>query len=262
VESGDWSGMAFDGNNIPGVTGSQSNCYIGTEFTEGFVGYITEVRFFMDYFTDRENRVRFLKFQGSNLPFDNPSASIEDIVVVDEEIHEGWNYYDLSDNPRKYAHYRMFNQNNNGCDNIGEIKLIGQEVIDNSANSHGCSVKITRTDEETVTLSNPVIYVVSDTPYLTSISPRWGSVEGGTTVTFTGEHMSNNVADISIKIDNVVCAVQTASRTEVTCITGSRIGAWNEAPRLEMTVSGGNIVDQGHIFRYVSLWSSPSTWGF
>jgi hypothetical protein len=39
-----------------------SNCYIGTKFTDGFVGYITELKFFMDYFEDKEARVDHLKF--------------------------------------------------------------------------------------------------------------------------------------------------------------------------------------------------------
>jgi hypothetical protein len=62
TESGNWGGISFDGHNLPGPTGSGANCYIGTEFTDGFVGYITELRFFMDYFTEREARVGHLKF--------------------------------------------------------------------------------------------------------------------------------------------------------------------------------------------------------
>jgi hypothetical protein len=81
----------------------------------------------------------------------------------------------------------MFNANAKGCDHIGEIKLMGQEVIDSSASTHNCEVKITQTGASDTTLTNPVIYDVAATPYLTAISPRWGSVEGGTTITFTGE---------------------------------------------------------------------------
>jgi len=109
LESGDFGGIAFDGHNIPGSTNTGSNCYIGTVFTEGFVGHITELRFFMDFFTDRDARINYLKLQGSDLPFEDVLATIEEIVLVGEEIHEGWNYYDLSDNPRKYRYYRMFN---------------------------------------------------------------------------------------------------------------------------------------------------------
>jgi hypothetical protein len=64
----------------------------------------------MDFFTDRSIRINNLKLQGSDLPFDDELAVIDEIVLVGEEIHEGWNYYDLSTNPRKYRYYRMFNE--------------------------------------------------------------------------------------------------------------------------------------------------------
>jgi hypothetical protein len=262
TESGSWGGIAFDGKNVPGPSDSGANCYIGTSFTDGFKGYITEFRFFMDFYSDRDARIGHLKFQGSDLPFDDALAVIEDIVVVGEEIHEGWNYYDLSDNPRKYANYRMFSAHNYGCNHIGEIKLIGQEVIDSEEPTHDCAVKITRADEATVDLANPVTYSVSGTPYITALSPRWGTVEGGTTITFTGAQLSSNPLDYAITIDGVECAVSTASPTEVTCVTGARTGAWNSPPSLEMEVAGvGRVATQGHVFRYVSLWSAASTWG-
>jgi hypothetical protein len=264
TESGDWGGIAFDGENLPGPTGSGANCYIGTEFTDGFVGYITELRFFMDYYTSREARVGHLKFQGSYLPFDDSNLAIEDIVVVDEEIHEGWNYYDLSDNPRAYTYYRMFNDQAAGCNHIGEIKLMGQEVIDSTADTHDCAVKITRGAETAaVELANPVTYSVQSTPYVTAISPRWGTVEGGTTVTFTGDGFPASSLDYSITIDGVACAdIAVSSQFEVTCVTGPRVNAWNAPPSLEMEVAGlGKVATQGNVFRYVSLWSAASTWG-
>jgi len=65
---------------------------------------------------------------------------------------------------------------------------MGQEVIDSTATTHSCPVKITRTNEAVAetALTNNVEYDVSSTPYITGISPRWGSVEGGTEVTFSG----------------------------------------------------------------------------
>lgn len=62
LESADFGEKFFDGKNLPGISGSSSNCYIGTSFTEGFIGYVTEFRFFMDYISNRDKQVGFLKF--------------------------------------------------------------------------------------------------------------------------------------------------------------------------------------------------------
>jgi hypothetical protein len=53
------------------------------------------------------------------------------------------------------------------------------------------------------------------TPYLTNISPRYGTVSGGDTVTFTGENFSADPADYTILIDGQECVAQSASTTEV-----------------------------------------------
>jgi hypothetical protein len=42
---------------------------------------------------------------------------------------------------------------------------------------------------------------------LQSINPRYGSVEGGTEVTFAGTGFTNNAADIKILIDGINCPV-------------------------------------------------------
>ena len=61
---------------------------------------------------------------------------IEDILTVGEEIHEGWNDYDLytvADDGTllvdRYSYYRLYNARNAGCDDIGEVQLIGIQVI-------------------------------------------------------------------------------------------------------------------------------------
>lgn len=84
-----------------------------------------EVRIFMDVFTNKDLYAGNLKIQGSN---DFASGTIEDLVVIGEELYEGWNNYEL--NSATYERFRIFNSVSNGCDNIGEIKFFGQKVID------------------------------------------------------------------------------------------------------------------------------------
>ena len=42
---------------------------------------------------------------------------------------------------------------------------------------------------------------------LTSITPRYGKVEGGENISFAGTGFSNNIADYSIIIDGINCTV-------------------------------------------------------
>lgn len=86
-------GTLFDGLNVPGLSNSGSNCSVGAKFASGFVGILDEMRFFMDYFPSKSVYDGNLKFQGSN---DDFVADINDIVIVDANLHEGWNYFDLN----------------------------------------------------------------------------------------------------------------------------------------------------------------------
>jgi len=95
---------------------------------------------------------------------------------------------------------------------------------------------------------------------VTDISPRYGTVEGGDTITFTGTDFSTDTSDYTITIDGVDCPVDTATSTEVTCTSGARIGL--VASSLSIYIEDyGYVALQGLMFRYVSLWSSDSTWG-
>ena len=65
-------------------------------------------------------------------------------MVLQDEMHEGWNYYDMKDIDAipKYSAYRLFNANARGCDDIGEIRFIGQEVLDITIDDHACEAEL------------------------------------------------------------------------------------------------------------------------
>lgn len=65
-----------------------------------------------------------------------------------------------------------------------------------------------------------VTYSAAKTPVLTDISPRFGSVLGGTTVTLTGENFSGNFAKVTF--DNRDCAVDSMSETQIVCTTADK----------------------------------------
>jgi len=105
----------------------------------------------------------------------------------------------------------------------------------------------------------PVTYSSTVTATLTSISPRFGSVLGGTTVTLTGTKFPAGTATVSF--DNRDCAVQSQSETEVVCITSDKPYI-PDTPKLQIDFEGAGYAATGaNIFRYVSLWSDPETWG-
>jgi hypothetical protein len=142
------------------------------------------------------------------------------------------------------------------------MHLVGQKIIDSSGTTHECDIDVTGTDFLATTSSPKVNYNTASTPFINSVSPRYGTVEGGTPVTFTGEGFTSTTSDYTILIDDVPCAVSAATTTSVTCTTGPRIGAWTKDPQLTISIAGkGLVAIQGNTFRYVSLWSSLSTWG-
>jgi len=107
---------------------------------------------------------------------------------------------------------------------------------------------------------NDVTYSGSLTPLLDAINPRFGSVEGGTEVTFSGSGFSTDPADYSIVLDGILCPVSAATSEAVTCTTGDRPGLIPTS--IVMEVAGmGYVATQGLFFRYVSMWSADSTWG-
>lgn len=99
------------------------------------------------------------------------------------------------------------------------------------------------------------------TPVLTSINPRFGSVLGGTTVTLTGSNLlGSGVAHVAF--DNRVCTVQSQTVSSIVCITDDKPYV-PDTPQVSLSIGGlGNVATHGLIYRYVSLWSEPQTWGF
>ena len=268
----------YDAEALPGIGNTGEFCHIGVEFSPGYLGVLNEVNFFMDYF-NVDYIVNKLHIQASS---DDFVEEIVDLIVVGEEAHEGWNYYVMEDTvyfeeneeAPAFKSYRLSsNSTTMGCDNLGEIRWIGHEVIDNDSDSYDCEVEIVTwpIDPETgssvetiVDVGIEVTYSTSDTPLLTEIWPMYGAVEGNEEVTFTGDNFPDvSAEDYSILIDERACTVTYVSDTEIKCTTAPRIGAWEEDPKLEFSVAGiGNVATQGLIYRYCSAWSQESTWGY
>lgn len=98
------------------------------------------------------------------------------------------------------------------------------------------------------------------TTTLSAVSPRFGTVVGGTAVTFTGTNFPTDTSLYTIVIDGIECPVDSATTTSVSCTTGSRPGLVETS--LEIYIDGQGLVsNNGIVYKYVSLWSSDTTWG-
>lgn len=130
--------QAFDLKSLPGLHGTSANCHVGVQFADGFIGVLQELSFFLDYF-NVNTIVDQLRFEASS---DNFVSDIQEILVVGEEAHEGWNYYALNSTEVRYPYYRLTSAAAKGCDDIGEIRFIGHEVIDDENESFTCGAEI------------------------------------------------------------------------------------------------------------------------
>ena len=100
----------------------------------------------------------------------------------------------------------------------------------------------------------------SITPLLTDVNPRYGTVTGGDSVTFTGLGFSTNTADYKITLDGINCQVTAASSTSVTCTTGKRPGLFPTSTVIYIA-GKGLVSTQGLVFTYANFWSNDKTWG-
>lgn len=176
----------WDNNLQKGFTDGAKNCFFGTAFRVGYVGLVNEVKFFMTRFT-RSNFVSRLVFQGSM-----DGKTYTNIFIVGNEIHEGWNYYTYGPGSElQYRFYRFYSGTAGGC-LIGELSLRGIEVIQDATDSYTCKPQIILNNTIVANLTTSVTFQADLTPLLTSVSPLFGQVTGGDSVTFTG---TNFVAD-------------------------------------------------------------------
>ena len=242
--------------SVPSVNSRESECYVGGSFKENHVGMLSQVKFFMGDIETKSDYSDKLKFQGSA---DNTTWT--DLWTVDENIHEGWNYYqweNATDQP-KYRFYRLYNNQNKGCD-VSELKMSGVETIDNSDATYTCAIAIEKSNTNFANLTETVTYSGSLTPLLTAVNPRYGTVTGGTSVTFTGTNFVTDTTKYTIIIDGRTCPVTAATTTSVTCTTDHRPGLIS--PSLYIYIDGmGLVSNQELLFRYVSMWSDDTTWG-
>lgn len=123
---------------------------------------------------------------------------------------------------------------------MAELKMTGVETIDDSGATYTCPIAFEKGGVILSNLTETVTYSGTLTPLLTAVNPRYGTVTGGTSVTFTGTNFVDNTRSYTILIDKRTCTVTAATTTSVTCTTDHRPGL--VSPSLEIYVDGMGLV--------------------
>ena len=93
---------------------------------------------------------------------------------------------------------------------------------------------------------------------MTAVSPRFGEIFGGQTLTLTGIYL--DVATPVITIDGVDCPVASNTATTITCTLGARASTYNLDNTFTVFI-GNNAAILQDKFLYVLKWSNPLSWG-
>lgn len=218
----------------------EAECSFGLTLKPEHVGVLDEAKIFINYMALKSTYVNNLAFQASNDNF----ATFDELYRFGEEIHEGWNYINYREeglNKPAYNAYRFMGNNTGAC-RVTEFRLHGVEAIASELTTHECTPVIYIGDEAltTATPLSPVVYDAVVTPLLTKISPRFGSVLGGTTVTLTGENFSAT-ASTSVYFDNRECVVSSQTSTEIVCVTSDKPYVPGD-PTTEIEIEGMGLV--------------------
>jgi hypothetical protein len=166
-------------------------------------------------------------------------------------LHNGWNSELWEDSQPSYNSYRFYGTSAGSC-RVGEVRFYGVEVYENEDTSYSCTPIMT-VDSVEYQLS-AMVYDTDFTPSLDSISPRFGTVYGDTTVTLTG-NFGTGITEAEVYFDDRECEIQSVSDTEITCITDDKPYVADD-PRVRIYIpTQGNCATFGLLFRYVYYFS-------
>ncbi|XP_078617899.1 fibrocystin-L-like [Branchiostoma floridae x Branchiostoma japonicum] len=130
---------------------------------------------------------------------------------------------------------------------------------DVSSATLACDVEVS-VGTERVQQNAAYTYRSSLTPTITEVSPRRGGTAGGTTVTITGTGFGATTADNTVTIAGSDCIIQSASTTQIVCVTEAHQGSAKTKVRVAVNAQGIATQDNADYW-YIDRWSSVFTWG-
>lgn len=102
--------VVFDKNNLNTLDDSSSDCHVGMEFRDGYVGSLSKVKYMVSDIA-KENFIDVLSFEGSD-----DGSTYTNLFTADYNVGSGWNTHDFdTTSPPKYKYYRFKGTAANSC---------------------------------------------------------------------------------------------------------------------------------------------------
>lgn len=115
--------------------------------------------------------------------------------------------------------------------------------------------------------ASSLTYSAAATPIISSVSPRRGGTDGGTTVSVTGSGLANITEGLHVSIDGVSCDIKSSNDSLITCRSGAHQGTvktnvvvvvGRKRAAVSLLTANGTLASA---YEYVDRWSSRFTWG-
>lgn len=164
-----------------------------------------------------------------------------------------------SEDTTPYRYIRFHHNSTSQC-NIAEFQLFGitySSTVIADITSQPSSV-VYSDGFNSITLPNQVSYTSANTAVVSFITPQYGDIYGGYTVSLYGQNL--DFAIPTVTIDGISCTGAIAvNSTLITCVAGAR----PTLPKMNSLVVkvGSSIAILRDTFYYVLKWSDSRTWG-
>lgn len=193
------------------------------------------------------------------------------IATLDATVRNGWNTIKIAMPVGPYLNIK-FEQTNTGYQQsnckFSEIQTYGYAttlpaITTSNIGSYSPSSFYVVSDDLTYDVTSKISYSSSGTPTINTVSPRYGSWKVANTLTITGSGFGTTIADVSVKVDGVVCAVSAVIDTSITCTIPIQTSEVLNSPgTFEVAIKGAKAINfSNRKFQFVSLWSDAETWG-
>jgi hypothetical protein len=244
---------AFDGQTTTYYGSGAANCWLGLDAGANMGVSVSRIRFFPSFdWPNAAQKILHAVFEGSN---DNNSWT--EYGKVDQTVHTGWNV--LKTTMAGPVRYIRFRHNSTSQCNLAEFNLYGIlfSTLPTSLASQPTDV-IYNDGLNSQTFSSALEFRQDHTAIVTAVTPRYGDIFGGYTLTLNGTNLGGGT--VTITIDGVDCPVAQVTAIAVTCTVGARTGTYNKTNTFAVVVGGSNAIIKDS-FLYVLKWSNPTTWG-
>jgi hypothetical protein len=246
---------AFDGLTSTFYGSTNTLCWLGIDAGSGAQVLASRIRVFPNIgWLNVGKKILHATFEGSN-----DKASWTTLATVDQTIHSGWNV--LATSGSTAFRYIRFSHNSTSQCNIAEFEIYGVLYSSVAATLASTTSDVVYHDGfNTKTFTGALEFREDKSPIVTGVSPRYGEIFGGYTLTLSGTNLDAGVATITI--DGVDCPVDTASASAstITCTVAARSSTYSMDNTFTVTVGPSTAILQD-TFLYVLKWSNASTWG-